>query len=223
MILPYQKLIDAVFGKQPFVSANHPILKNQIQPATFDCRLADRVYRMSTSMVPQPDEKVADLIRRYCIYDFEIREGSVLEPNACYFIPMEEQFNLPEEFFAVFSPKSSTGRVDTFVRVLSNGSSHYDVVPRGYKGELYLEIIPLSFLIGIAPSLELTQFRLKSKDSFLTEEELRLAHAKYGVVYLSQGELLMGDPGFFSSYVEQIQKVTLEEIQHAALAFCDQR
>ena len=194
MILPYQCLMDAVYGKQPIVlTTEYPdILNKQIQAATIDCRLGERIFRMSASMIPQPNEKVSELIKKYGIYDFKIKEGSVLEPNAVYIVPLREELKLPKEFFAVFSPKSSIGRVDVFVRVLSDGFSRYDVVSSGYQGKLYLEIIPLSFLVGIAPAIELTQLRIKSKDSFLSNEELRLAHIKSGLVY-SNNELLKSD------------------------------
>jgi dCTP deaminase len=193
MILPYQHLISAVDGKKPIILAEPKILKKQIQAATIDCRLGERIFRISTSMIPQSNEKVSELIKKYCIYDFKIKEGSVLEPNACYLVPLREELKLPKEFFAVFSPKSSSGRVDTFIRVLSDNFSRYDIVSYGYQGKLYLEIIPLSFLVGIAPDVELVQLRIKSKDSFLSNEELRLAHVKHGLVYSDNGELLDAD------------------------------
>lgn len=196
MILPYQSLKDMIFGKNPMITSNgDPIEESQVQPATVDCRLGTRVYRMSAAMFPRPGESVKDLIKKYCRYDFELKEGSVLEPNAIYIIPLQEEFNLSKEFSAFFSPKSSTGRMDVFVRVISDGMQHYDVVRPGYKGKIYLEVVPLSFSVGIAPSLELVQFRIRVQDKnrFLCSNELRLLHSKHGLIYSNDGEIISVD------------------------------
>lgn len=197
MILSYQKLKDIISGHDPIIIADKEITDNQIQPATVDCRLGNKAYRMSTSMIPKPNEKILEMIEKYAIYDFEIKKGSVLEPNACYIIPLRERLKLPQNFYAVFSPKSSTGRIDVFVRVLSDGYPAYDCVREGYRGPLYLEVIPLSFMVGIAPDLELTQFRIKTSNqgmngSFLSDDDLRIIHAKYGLAYSNIGLVLSG-------------------------------
>ena len=187
MILPYQRLKDMIFGNNPMIiSSGDTIEERQIQPATVDCKLGDRVYRMVAAMFPQHGESVAELIGgKYCHYDFELKKESVLEPNAVYIIPLQEEFNLTKEFSAFFSPKSSTGRTDVFVRVLSDGMQHYDVVRPGYKGKIYLEAVPLSFLVGVAPCLELVQSRIRveNQNIFLSNSELRLLHAKHGLIY----------------------------------------
>lgn len=192
MILPYQKLKDVISGNDPMIISDKGISDSQIQPATIDCRIGDRAYRMSTSMIPKYNESVLEMVEKYSIYDFEIKEGSVLEPNACYIIPLQERLRLPYGFYGVFSPKSSTGRTDVFVRVLSDCNSAFDCVKPGYSGPLYLEIIPLSFMVGIVSGLEMTQLRIKSiskgmNGEFLSSEELMLAHSKYGLVYSNGG------------------------------------
>lgn len=198
MILPYQKLRDVILGHDPMIISDKGISDSQIQPATVDCKISDRAYRMSTSMIPKHNESILEMIKKYSIYDFEIKEGSVLEPNACYIIPLQERLRLPYGFYAVFSPKSSTGRTDIFVRVLSDCNSAFDCVKPGYSGPLYLEIIPLSFMVGIAPGLEMTQLRIKSRskginDGFLTNEDLMLAHSNFGLVCSSGGIALSGE------------------------------
>lgn len=192
MILPYQKLKEIILGHDPMIISDKGISDSQIQPATIDCRIGDRAYRMSTSMIPKSNEKIKEMIEKYAIYDFEIKEGSVLEPNACYIIPLRERVRLPYGFYGIFSPKSSTGRVDVFVRVLSDCNPAYDCVKPGYSGGLYLEVIPLSFLVGIAPDLEMTQLRVKNTNKgtnggFLSNEELMIAHSKFGLVCSSGG------------------------------------
>ncbi|MFQ5661750.1 MAG: 2'-deoxycytidine 5'-triphosphate deaminase [Candidatus Paceibacteria bacterium] len=193
MILPYQKLKDMIFGNSPMIISNGSNIKeSQVQPATIDCRLGTRVYRMSAAMFPKPGESVNNLIEKYCRFDFELKEDSILEPNAIYIVPLQEGFNLTDEFSAFFSPKSSTGRTDVFVRVLSNDMQHYDVVRPGYRGEIYLEIVPLSFSVGIKPSLELVQFRIRVQDKsrFLCDNDLRLLHAKHGLIYSNDGKVI---------------------------------
>ena len=94
MILPYQDIKEIIFGQKPMIISDDPIQEKQIQPASLDCRLGNRVYRMSTAMFPKPGEPILEMIKKYSIYDFELSEGSVLEPGACYLIPLKERLNL---------------------------------------------------------------------------------------------------------------------------------
>lgn len=190
MILPAQELKKLAFGAHPAVYANgDPISEDQIQPASIDCRFGDRAYRMATAMTPRSGETVRMLIEKYAQEEIAITEGTVLKAGECYIIPLRESLKLPLEFCAVFSPKSSTGRMDVFVRVISDGNPQYDAVPAGYTGDLWLEVAPLTFPVGIAPGLSLTQMRIRSaaKPVALSNDALRLVHAEFGLVYENNG------------------------------------
>lgn len=185
MILAHQQLIDISTGKSPMIcSSSGKISSDQIQMASVDSILGDRIYRMKSAALPRRGESVMELIEKYSAFDFEIKKGgSYLERNACYIIPLRENLKLSKEMLISFSPKSSIGRTDTFVRALSDNASQYDMTKFGYCGNLYLGVIPLSFNMIIRPDLSLTQFRVMSEGNLLTNEELVILHSKYGVLY----------------------------------------
>ncbi len=194
-ILPMQNLREITHGESPMISwEKEAIPESHIQMATIDCALGERIYRMKAAAMPAPGESVSQLIEKLSSYEFAIREeGSVLEKGACYLIPLKERLQFAAQFCAGFSPKSSTGRTDTFVRVLCDSKTQYDRIDPGYKGPLYLEVTPLSFNISVTPGLTLTQFRVRSGDATIPNDRLALLHSKYGVLYHNSGESLSQD------------------------------
>lgn len=185
MILVTQHLRGLSNGANPMISSaiSAERLTKQIQMATVDCSLGNTIYRMKAAAMPSPGETVKNLIERFCSYDFTNRKGSVAERGGCYIVPLNESFNFGDNYSTAFSPKSSIGRTDTFVRVLMDHYSQYDRTDAGYHGPLYLEITPLSFNVAIAPLLEMTQFRVRTGECFISGSDLELLHAKHGVFY----------------------------------------
>jgi len=196
MIFSHQKLKSVAFGKVPMIISDS-LKESQIQMATVDCSLGNSVYRMKAAAIPSKDETVEELIKKFCFYEFSLEErvGSsrALEKGACYIIPLRESLALADGLHAVFSPKSSIGRTDVFVRVLSDYGTQYDRTISGYKGPLYLEVTPLSFNIEITPGLEMTQFRLCSGEELLSDDNLACMHAQHGVIYDKNGGVLAQD------------------------------
>ena len=62
------------------------------------------------------------------------------------------------------NPKSSTGRVDVFVRLLTDHGAAFDDVASGYDGPLYAEIAPQTFSVLVRSGTRLNQMRLKAGD-----------------------------------------------------------
>lgn len=202
MTLPYQKIKDMIFGVRPMIFSSRLIAENQIQPASLDLTLGNRVYRISTSFLPQPNERIADIINERALYDFELKPGTVLEPNSSYIIPLNEYVDLAPGIYAYANPKSSIGRVGLFVRLLCDRTPRFDYIPPGYKGPLYLEVMPLDFIVKIHPGLACNQARFRAVGPYRAREaELRLAHTRDGLLFnrvgmpLSQDELVIGDHG----------------------------
>lgn len=190
MILPSQALRALIIGSQPMIVAPNGFdIGKQVQPASFDCRLGDVVYCVESSCLPNESETVEDLLARHTRYSFELNKECVLERGVCYVVPLQEGLSLSKDFYATFSPKSSTGRCDVFVRVMTNQCTRYDWTIRGYNGPLYLEIIPLSFSVRVIAGLSLVQMRIQTGDEILSDYELALLHAEYGIVFSNQGEL----------------------------------
>jgi dCTP deaminase len=155
-----------------------------IQPASLDLRLGDVAYRLRCSFLPD-DEPVESALRRYEMGRIDLGGGAggILEQNRPYLVPLVEQLDLPPDVSAKANPKSSTGRLDIFTRVITDNSFMFDEVSRGYRGRLYLEIVPRTFTIRLHPGLSLNQLRLMRGHSGLADEEIRRLHAATPLLY----------------------------------------
>jgi len=192
MTLPYQKIRDLIFGANPMIFSTREIRETQIQPASLDLTLGSRVYRTSSSFLPKSNERIADILMERTLYDFELKPGTVLEPNSSYIIPLAEYLDLAPGIHGYANPKSSIGRVGLFVRLLADGTPRFDYIPPGYKGQLYLEVIPLDFVIKIYPGLAANHVRFRTEGRFRAREsDLRLAHAKHGILFDQSGTPMM--------------------------------
>ncbi|MDP3995500.1 MAG: 2'-deoxycytidine 5'-triphosphate deaminase [bacterium] len=188
MTLPYQKIKDMIFGANPMIFSQRQIQDSQIQPASLDLTLGSRVYRTSSSFLPKPDERIADILAERTLYDFELKPGTILEPNSSYVIPLNEYVDLAPGLYAYSNPKSSIGRVGLFVRLLCDRTPRFDYIPPGYKGQLYLEVMPLDFVVRIHPNLAANQVRFRAVGDYLAgEADIRLAHSKYGLLFNQSG------------------------------------
>lgn len=192
MVFSYQSLKSVSCGSQPMIHYGDRASfdERQIQPASIDCTLGDKVYTMCSSALPGSSEAVQDLIEGYKSYSFDLTPGMEghLHKGVCHIIPLREKLSLAEEFFAVFSPKSSIGRCDVFVRVLTDYYQGYDQTIAGYSGDLYLEILPLSFNLKLSDLLSLTQLRIKSLgEQPLSDAEIAKLHSEYAIVFHKEG------------------------------------
>jgi dCTP deaminase len=163
----------------------------QIQPASIDLRLSDHAFRLRCSFLPGKNDLVSDQLRAFAIGPpIDLAQGAILERNRPYLIPLLEQLDLPSGLRARANPKSSTGRVDVFTRVITDRSSTFDDVRAGYRGRLYLEVVSRSFAIMVREGLTLNQLRLMKGDIRLTDDELRSAHRKSPLLYSAGGSPL---------------------------------
>ena len=155
--LPCQ-LIEQVH-RQGMIHSQEPIESSQFQPVSLDLRLGSKAYRIQCSFLPEK-EPVETKLKEISLYDFDITDGGILEKNAIYLIPLMEELALPSSLYGLANPKSSTGRLDMFTRVIVDKGHRFDEIPRGYRGKLYLEIIPRSFPVKVHTGLSLNQLRL---------------------------------------------------------------
>lgn len=201
-VLPSQTLVRAVDAGW-IDAGEYKIPSSSIQPASIDLRLGEVAYRIRCSFLPDTrpvEEKLKDLL----IDEIDLRrEGAVLETNRPYLIPLVEGVQLPQEVKGKANPKSSTGRLDVFTRVITDHSFRFDEISPGYQGKLYLEVVPLSFTVRVRQGLALNQLRLSVGRSALSDEEIRAAHGTDPLLYrdgepLSDAELATGDGLFVS-------------------------
>jgi dCTP deaminase len=198
-VLPIQKIkLLAQIGviKTP---NEFPLQEGQFQPNSLDLRLGTIAHRVRCSFLPENetvDEKLAKLTQ----HSFSIDEGAVLEPNCTYIIPLLEEIHFPdnsvfsqfkkgrgksgdsihlfteEKLSARTNPKSSTGRLDIFTRVITDYSHRFEEIVPGYSGKLYLEVVPKSFPIRVRTGQRLNQLRIRHGFSLLSDEDILRTH-----------------------------------------------
>jgi len=149
---------------------------DQIQPASLDLRLGDVAYRVRASFLPGAHSRVADKLEHLKLHEIPLGEGAVLETGCVYIVPLIEELALPEGVSASANPKSSTGRLDIFTRVMADRAREFDKVPEGYAGPLYIEISPRTFPIIVRTGSRLSQIRFRRGNALLSEDELAALH-----------------------------------------------
>ena len=153
-----------------------PLDEDQIQPASLDLRLGARAFRVRASFMPGPGHLVADKLDRLKLHVIDLSEGAVLETGCVYIVPLMESLDLPAAMSASANPKSSTGRLDIFTRVITDRAQEFDKIPAGYRGPLYLEISPRTFPVIVRRGSRLSQIRFRIGHALLTESEVLDLH-----------------------------------------------
>ncbi len=162
-----------------------PFDADQVQPASLDLRLGDTAYRVRSSFLPGPEQTVADRIAALELHRLDLSDGAVLERGCVYLVPLQESLDLPAEVSAGANPKSSTGRLDVFTRVIGDRARGFDALPAGYSGPLYLEISPRTFPVRVRRGSRLSQMRFRVGQTRLSLAEHQALHA---------AEILVLDP-----------------------------
>jgi dCTP deaminase len=159
--------------REGVVATRVDVTSTQIQPNSLDLRLSKRGWRLQCSMLPG-EEGIEKKLERFGWHSFELgAEGMVLERNAVYLFRCEESLALPEGVSARANPKSSTGRLDVFTRLVTENGVAFDEVPDGYRGALYIEVVARSFPIVARAGDTLSQIRFQCGPSLLDDADLR--------------------------------------------------
>jgi len=179
-VLPYQDLLRAV--EDGLVRARSPIPQANVQPASLDLRLGGEAHRMRCSFLPDR-ESVRQKLEDYRLETIDLADGAVLEPGRPYLIPLMERIELPPTMRARANPKSSTGRVDVFTRVITDRNHRFDDIPAGYRGPLYVEVVSRTFSVRIQQGMSLNQLRLAVGDTRVSDADLIARHGEEAMVY----------------------------------------
>lgn len=179
-ILP-DRDIAALFDAGALKSAG-PLDVDQIQPASLDLRLGTKAYRVRASFLPGPSSTVADKLERLKLHEIDLSGGAVLETGCVYIVPLQESLTLPAGVSASANPKSSTGRLDIFTRVMADRTQEFDKIPAGYDGPLFIEVSPRTFPIVVRAGSRLSQIRFRMGHALLSEIELQGLHARETLV-----------------------------------------
>ena len=151
-------------------------MPDQIQPASLDLRLGEVAYRVRASFLPGRTT-VAQRIDELKLHEISLTDGAVLETGCVYIVPLLESLALPDEISAAANPKSSTGRLDVFTRVIADETRGFDRIEAGYHGPLYAEISPRTFPVLVREGSRLSQIRFRRGHALLDAEALRDLHA----------------------------------------------
>ena len=138
-----------------------PAIGGQIQPASLDLRLGATACRVRASFLPGPGVAVNDRLNDLALHEIDLSEGAVLEVGCVYLVPLLESLSFPLGLSAACNPKSSTGRLDVFTRVITDSCSAFDTIEEGYKGPLYAEICPQTFPVLVRTGSRLSQIRFR--------------------------------------------------------------
>ncbi len=156
-VLPYQR-IKALYHDNR-IAATEPLAEDQIQPASLDLRLGAVAYRLQASFLPGRDSMVKRKLDALSMAELDLSSPTVLEKGCVYLAPLMEHLRLPRGVSAKANPKSTTGRLDVFTRLITDKGVEFERVPDGYKGPLYAEIVPRTFSVIVQQGVRLSQLR----------------------------------------------------------------
>jgi dCTP deaminase len=201
-VLPSQRLREAL-TEEWIVSGAWRIPPESVQPASVDLRLGEQAWALRCSFLPDSRSTVEQKVEDLAFDRIDLRDGATLERDRPYLIPLIEELQLPDEIRAKANPKSSTGRLDVFTRVLTDRSHRFDEISSGYRGKMYLEVVPRTFAIRVKTGMALNQVRLIRGDSRLSDHELVSLHREVPLLYrdsepLSAAALSLSDGLFLS-------------------------
>jgi dCTP deaminase len=158
------------------VTAAEAFAPSQIQPASIDLRLGSVAYRVRASFLPGPAATVEDKLKTVFMHEIDLSEGAVLEAGCVYIVPLLERAEFSARISGGANPKSSTGRIDVFTRLITDYAPSFDRVEPGYRGPLYAEICPQTFPVLVRKGSRLNQLRIRHGSPQFTDTQLRRLH-----------------------------------------------
>jgi dCTP deaminase len=188
-ILPDRMI--AVLAATGGILSENQFVPDQIQPASLDLRLGEVAYRVRASFLPGRTT-VAQRIDGLKLHEVSLTDGAVLETGCVYIVPLLESLALPDEISAAANPKSSTGRLDVFTRVIADETRGFDRIEAGYHGPLYAEISPRTFPVLVREGSRLSQIRFRRGHALLGADALRDLHGRERLVDADNADVSEG-------------------------------
>ncbi|MGC2458111.1 MAG: 2'-deoxycytidine 5'-triphosphate deaminase [Gallionellaceae bacterium] len=186
-ILPSQDLKRQVNLSREII-ALEPILDNQFQPASLDLRLGPVAYRVRASFLPGKNATVKQKLEEFAMHEMDISNGGVLERGCVYIIPLLEGLSLRKRTSAMGNPKSSTGRLDIFTRLITDYGTEFDRIREQYSGPLYAEVSPRTFSVLVRKGSRLSQIRIRRGNPPNSDMAMRRLQAEHQVVTSISGD-----------------------------------
>lgn len=181
-VLPAQALEKLISSGA--IRARTPIAAQQIQPSSLDLRLGSEAFRVRASFLAGGNATVTSKLEQYRLHTLDLTRPAVLEKGCVYIVPLQEELALPACISGKANPKSSTGRLDIFTRLITDEGRQFEIVPAGYKGRLYAEVVPRTFSVVVREGERLSQLRLFQGSHTPSDLLLRELEEREGLIYL---------------------------------------
>ena len=179
-VLSSQEILELI--NKNVITSENGIEKDLIQPASIDLRLGIKAWRVPASFLPGKGNKVSSRLKDLAMHEFSLIDGAVLECGCVYIVKLLENISLTDNLTGIANPKSSTGRLDVFTRLIVDGTMEFEEVPVGYHGPLYAEISPRTFSVLVRTGSRLNQLRLRRGQSFTSDKEMEILQEHVGLV-----------------------------------------
>src|SRR5947208_6129826 len=183
-ILPSQEIRKLMAGGE--IRATPAIDAQNIQPASLDLRLGDIAHRVRASFLPGPNNTVESRIKDLRMTRVDLTGAAVFEKDCVYIVPLVEELRLPENISGKANPKSTTGRLDIFTRLITDYGEEFDRVPAGYKGKLYAEIVSRTFTVAVRAGMRLSQLRFVQGNPDIKDSAIRKLDREQTLVYMDE-------------------------------------
>ncbi|HEY1962459.1 MAG TPA: 2'-deoxycytidine 5'-triphosphate deaminase, partial [Rhizomicrobium sp.] len=180
-ILPSHVLRRLIRARREVVAAED-VEESQIQPASLDLRLGPVAWRVRASFLPGPNATVRDKLASVALHEISLEEGAVLETHCVYVVPLLESAEFSFRVSGISNPKSSTGRLDVFTRLITDRAPGFDRIEPGYRGPLYAEISPRTFPVLVRKGSRLNQLRVRRGSPQFTDTQLKRLHEEQPLV-----------------------------------------
>jgi dCTP deaminase len=185
-ILP-SHVLSRLFAQGREIVAREPFAPGQVQPASLDLRLGPVAYRVRASFLPGPNATVAERLAHVRMHEVDLSEGAVLEAGCVYIVPLLERAEFSARISGTANPKSSTGRIDVFTRLITDHAMAFDRVTAGYHGPLYAEICPQTFPVLVRKGSRLNQLRIRHGSPQFSDAALRRLNEQVPLVATEDG------------------------------------
>jgi dCTP deaminase len=183
-ILPSQEITSLIEHRN--IIATPAINPEHIQPASLDLRLGDVAHRVRASFLPGLNNTVEAKIKELRMTRVDLTGAPVFEKDCVYIIPLIEELNLPENISGKANPKSTTGRLDVFTRLITDYGTEFDRVPPGYKGKLYAEVVSRTFTVAIRAGMRLSQLRFVQGNPVASDRAMKGLDREEPLVYTDE-------------------------------------
>ena len=185
-VLPSQEIRELIRNGK--IRSREEFSDDQIQPASIDLRLGDVAHRVRASFLPSKNSLIGPRIRELQLEEIDLSQSALLRPHSVYIVPLLESLELPPDMSGKANPKSTTGRLDIFTRLMTESSETFEVVREGYSGDLYVEIVPRTFPIIVRAGTKLNQLRFFRGNPQADDEHLKRLARKGQLVFDENGD-----------------------------------